>query len=298
MPRTVRAYHRRFWSQGMYCSTCGAVITPGRSACGECGMRVPRALVREAMHPVSAAAGHAAWRDAAARQCPRCGYQGEGLSYFSRGSHVAKLVGATVLTAGAMGAGGILYYVVRREHQICPRCGFGWGRFGERSLVGVGRGGVSDADPGPSELRIPPAGAERGKVGLSIALYVIAAILAIAGISDGEAVPFMMALFAGGGGALLQRSARADREARRAAILASLQLPVLQLAARHGGRLTVTRVAAEMGWTMPRAEKVLNALDDGVRVNSEVTDEGVIVYEFRELLGSPEPPKELPGEPA
>jgi hypothetical protein len=35
---------------------------------------------------------------------------------------------------------------------------------------------------------------------------------------------------------------------------------------------------------MRRAEKVLNSLDDGWRVNSTVTDDGVIVYEFRELL--------------
>jgi hypothetical protein len=35
---------------------------------------------------------------------------------------------------------------------------------------------------------------------------------------------------------------------------------------------------------MRRAEKVLQSLDDGMRVNSEVTDEGVIVYDFLELI--------------
>ena len=35
--------------------------------------------------------------------------------------------------------------------------------------------------------------------------------------------------------------------------------------------------------TLRRAEKVLQSLDDGLRVNSEVTDEGVIVYDFLEL---------------
>jgi len=276
----------------MYCSTCGAAITPGRSSCGECGTRVPRALVRESLHSLSPVTGHSAWKQPSGRQCPRCGYQGEGLGFFSRGPNVAKLVGATVLTAGAMGAGGILYYVVRREHQVCPRCGHGWGRFGEQSLAGVAGG------EGSHGLAVPPVGPEQRKMRISIGLFVFAAFLAIIGLSDGEAVPFMMALFAASGGAMLQHSARADREARRDAILASLQLPVLKLAARHGGRLTVTRVAAEMGWTMPRAEKVLNAMDDGIRVNSEVTDEGVIVYEFRELLEAPEPPKELPGDPA
>jgi hypothetical protein len=276
----------------MYCSTCGALITPGRSACGDCGTRVARVPTREALHPVAHTTGYSAWKQTSGHQCPRCGYQGEGLSYFSRGGNVAKLVGATVLTAGAMGAGGILYYVVRREHQICPRCGHGWGRFGEQSVAAVAGG------EGSNGLVLPSAGAEKRKMRISIGLFVFAAFMAIVGLSEGEAVPFMMALFAAGGGAMLQHSARTDREARRDAILASLQLPVLQLAARHGGRLTVTRVAAEMGWTMPRAEKVLNAMDDGIRVNSEVTDEGVIVYEFRELLGAPEPPKELPGDSA
>jgi hypothetical protein len=59
---------------------------------------------------------------------------------------------------------------------------------------------------------------------------------------------------------------------------------VLRLAAEQGGRLTVTEVAAHLGWPMRRAEKILQSLDDGVRVDSEVTDEGVIVYEFREIV--------------
>ena len=46
----------------------------------------------------------------------------------------------------------------------------------------------------------------------------------------------------------------------------------------------MTEVAAALAWPIRRAEKVLHSLDDGWRVNSEVTDEGVIVYEFRELL--------------
>jgi hypothetical protein len=53
-------------------------------------------------------------------------------------------------------------------------------------------------------------------------------------------------------------------------------------------------VAAELGWTMPRAEKVLDSLEDGIRVCSEVTDEGVIVYEFREILNAPRGAQPLP----
>ena len=64
----------------------------------------------------------------------------------------------------------------------------------------------------------------------------------------------------------------------------ALQQPVLRLAGDRGGRLTVTEVASSLGWPLRRAEKVLNSLEDGLRVASTVTDQGVIVYEFRELM--------------
>ena len=82
---------------------------------------------------------------------------------------------------------------------------------------------------------------------------------------------------------MLRDAANRERQARRAALISSLQLPVLRLAAECEGRLTVSEVATGLGWTMRRAEKVLQSLEDGLRVESEVTDEGVIVYDFREL---------------
>lgn len=213
----------------------------------------------------------------AIRHCPRCGYHGEGIAYFSRGTHLAGLVGATVLTAGAMGAGGLVYYVVRRDHQACPRCGRGWGRHGQRALVRTS-GGTSQP-----LASVPGVALESVSRGWSIALLVLAAVLMVVGVVEFEMVALLLGGLSGAGGVLLHRSANRAREERRAALISSLQLPVLRLAARQGGRLTVTEVAAELGWTLPRAEKVLRSLDDGVRVDSEVTDEGVIVYRFREL---------------
>lgn len=210
--------------------------------------------------------------------CGRCGYRGEGLPYFSKGSHVALLVGATVLTAGVMGAGGIAYYLLRREHRVCPRCGSGWGRFGEAARA---RG----RSPRPTEVKVPGFGREHVKRGWSLALFVAAAAIVAVGIAGGGAPTVILAALAVAGGVFLHLSANRDREARRAALVSSLQLPVVQLAARRGGRLTVSEVAADLGWTLRRSEKVLQSLDDGLRVDSEVTDEGVIVYEFRELLG-------------
>jgi hypothetical protein len=218
--------------------------------------------------------------------CPRCGYRGEGMPYFSRGGHVAALVGLSLFTAGMMGIGGVAYYLFRREHQVCPRCGFGWGRLGERVQL---RAGV----PQPMVMA---RGGETFKRGWAIALFILAAILAVVGVLN-TALPVL--LVSGGAaatGLLLQRSAERDREARRAAMIASLQLPVLRLAAQRNGRLTVTEVAAALEWPIRRAEKVLQSLDDGLRVDSEVTDEGVIVYEFREIAAFPEDPS-APGLP-
>ena len=60
------------------------------------------------------------------------------------------------------------------------------------------------------------------------------------------------------------------------------------------GARILRRDATRLGWTLPRAEKVLDSLEDGYRVCSEVTDDGLIVYEFRELLfAHPEPPTRL-----
>ena len=126
---------------------------------------------------------------------------------------------------------------------------------------------------------------------------VLAAILMTVGIAELEAVPALFGALAGGGAFMLHRTARAQREARRAALLSQLQLPVLKFAAERGGRLTVTEVAAHLGWTLPRAEKVLESLEDGYRVSSDVTNEGVIVYEFLELMHAPERLTEL-GEQA
>jgi len=99
-------------------------------------------------------------------------------------------------------------------------------------------------------------------------------------------VPFVLGSLAAAGGFFLHKAAVTAREERREALIAALQPHVLKLAGERNGRLTVTDVATSLGWALPRAEKVLNSLDDGMRVRSDVTDEGVIVYEFPEVMFS------------
>lgn len=252
----------------MYCSTCGARLVEGRTRCDTCGALVYRAPTPRERAPSSLPT---------TATCPRCAYRGEGIPYFSRGSHVAAAVGITLLTSGIMGVGGLIYYLVRRDHVICPRCGRGWGKDGVVALVQASQ---------PTQLGAPPvrAAAGGGKQALSILTFLFAAFMVVMGLATSEIAPLFVATVAATAGIALQYSASIDRSKRREALLNSLQLPVLQLAGRKGGQLTVSEVAAELGWTMKRAEKVLQSMDDGLRVNSEVTDEGVIVYEFPELI--------------
>lgn len=256
----------------MRCHTCGSSIPTGRAECDTCGevARKPaRALdVRRPAAPATREAILA---------CPRCDYRGEGLPYFSRGVHTAILVGATLFTLPyALGAGGFIYYTLRREHLVCPRCGHGWGRGGENAR---------EKPESTDAVRIAARGSAEGLQRVwSYLFFALAVILIAAGVTSAEAMAVVIGALAGAGGVVLHRAANRSREARRDALLVALQAPVLKLAAERDGRLTVTDVAASLGWSMGRAEKILHSLDDGWRVNSEVTDEGVIVYEFREIL--------------
>lgn len=273
----------------MFCTTCGAVIPNGQAHCGVCGTRAPAAYAPpraapSAYVPVHAHHGYAQMDGAPVGLCPRCMYAGTAAGYFSTGGNLAKLIFLTLLTAGAMGVGGLLYFVVRRDHRVCPRCGEKWGQHGQRAVALAAAGGRPPAMAGGMHAAIPASRGESSFSFASIAMYVMAALLVVIGIAEVELVPVLFGTAFGGGGFALQQKHQRDRERRRELLIAQLQQPVLQLAGERGGRLTVTEVASAFAWPMPRAEKILNSLDDGMRVTSDVTDEGVIVYQFRELM--------------
>ncbi|WP_420124879.1 hypothetical protein [Longimicrobium sp.] len=66
--------------------------------------------------------------------------------------------------------------------------------------------------------------------------------------------------------------------------LESVKHDTLMLAMEHDGVLTVTDVATDLDIPLADAERVLTSMDDGVRVASSVTEDGVIVYEFKEVI--------------
>lgn len=259
----------------MYCSTCGSFVPGYRSTCDTCGT-----AIAERSLPSQGVAGSTEALPSRIGTCPRCDYQGQGLPYFSRGPHVAGIIAATLFTLPwALGGGGVLYYVLRRDHRICPRCGKGWGKLGE--VARVESAGVAQTR---AEREIAFRGGNEGlQRAWSIILMLLAAVMIVAGTAEFELMVIVLGVLAGAGGFALHRNAGKLREERRTALISQMQQPVLKLAAEQGGLLTVTEVAASLGWPLRRAEKVLHSLDDGWRVSSEVTDEGVIVYEFREL---------------
>lgn len=99
------------------------------------------------------------------------------------------------------------------------------------------------------------------------------------------------ALVTGGLGAWALRSIRRERDEHAGAEQVQRQLQVLRLAAETDGSLTVTEVAARLGWPIDVAQSTLRSLDDGVRVTSTLTEEGIFLYEFMELIHDPTRPQ-------
>jgi ribosomal protein L32 len=254
----------------MRCSTCGEHLREHEQSCPTCGAAVGRAVVSTA----------------GVTTCPRCGYVGGGIDYFRRAGHVGLLVGVSIFTYGL---GGLAYWLMRRRHRICPQCGLNWAQFGGNaggalrpsgSAVG-NRYASGNADP----ESLPRAGIGRRVVGVAMALF--AGLMISIGFVELEMAAVAVGSVAGAGGtAMFWWGVKAQQERRRA-VMAGLQKKVLGLATEKGGTLTVTEVAASMNLSLPAAEKILDEMDDGFRVRSDVTDQGIIVYEFPEVRHHP-----------
>lgn len=245
----------------MRCPTCGETLEPGTSRCPTCGAAVTSLVPRLT----------------GVKRCPRCGYHGEGVSYFSRPGHVGLLVGVSVFTYGL---GGLVYWLARRKHQVCPNCGLGW----EQSSALV----TSPAMEQPRRIgseredRLPSGGVKRRVLGTIMIL--LATFIVLMGIVEFEAAAIVVGSVMGAGGSGMFYWGWKAMQGRRQALLTGLQRKVLRLATQRGGTLTVTDVAADLNLSIPAAEKVLIEMDDGFRVRSEITKDGIILYEFPEVL--------------
>lgn len=249
----------------MRCSTCGENLEPGQERCPTCGT-------------VRRDSGRALSRSApGVRKCPRCGYNGEGVTYFSRPGHIGLLVGVSLFTYGL---GGLVYWLARRKHRVCPSCGLAWEN-ASRQLAS-GEGGSEDAIPEwEEEQALPSSGVKRRVLGTVMILF--ASFLIMMGIIELEAAAIAIGSVVGAGGSGAFFWGWKALQERRQSLMAGLQRKVLRLATHKGGSLTVTEVAADLDLSIPQAEKVLIEMDDGFRVRSEITTEGILLYEFPEV---------------
>jgi hypothetical protein len=212
------------------------------------------------------------------RRCPRCGYQGDGIPYFKRSSHIALLIGLSVFTYGI---GGIGYWLWRRNRVICPGCGLAWHQY-PQVLPPTPEGKFPAPLPAEGEEPLPHGGMVRRVFGLGLVL--LATLMVVGGIAEGEGALIAVGSgFGAAGTGGFWWGLRALNE-RRKALMQRLQQKVLRLATHRGGNLTVTEVAADLNLSLPAAEKVLASMDDGFRVRCEISKEGVLFYEFPEVL--------------
>jgi predicted RNA-binding Zn-ribbon protein involved in translation (DUF1610 family) len=249
----------------MVCTICGETLERGATSCPVCGTAVARPSARVAT----------------VRSCPSCGYQGQGVPYFTRSSHIALLIGVSFFTSGI---GGLVYWLARRHHRICPSCGLGWHYAGNALPRRDGEPARIAGDVEPP-VRLPSGGKKRRALGfLLIALGIAMVVGGIAGTELG--LLFAGSLVAGAGTGFFAWGSQ-SLQRRRQALMEALQQRVLRLATRRAGMLTVTDVAAELNLSISAAESVLMAMDDGYHVRSDITEEGVLVYEFPEVRHRP-----------
>jgi hypothetical protein len=222
--------------------------------------------------------GMALARPTGVRRCPRCSYQGEGIPYFRRGGHIGLLIGVSLFSYGF---GGLVYWLARRKHLICPRCGRGW-EHASRTLALTGPEPEGRYLAQEADERLPSGGIKRRVLGSVLVL--IATLLILIGFVEFEMAAVAVGSVFGVGGSLAFYWGWSGLQERRKAITQRIQRKILQLASVRGGKLTVTEVATDLNLGIAAAETVLTSMDDDLRVRSVISEDGVIVYEFPELM--------------
>jgi hypothetical protein len=217
-------------------------------------------------------------RPSGVRRCPRCSYQGEGIPYFRRGGHLGLLIGVSIFSYGF---GGLIYWLARRRHLICPRCGYGW-EHASRALAVTGPEPERSVLAEVADERLPSSGIKRRVLGAAMVL--VATLLILIGFVEFEMATVAVGSVFGAGGSLAFYWGWNGLQGRRKAVMERIQRKILQLASLRGGTLTVTEVATDLNLGIPAAEKILISMDDDLRVRSVISDDGVIVYEFPELM--------------
>jgi len=175
---------------------------------------------------------------------------------------------------------GIVYWLSRRTHLICPRCGLDW-EHSSRALQVTGGAEATQMIEQEPDAALPSSGFKRRLLGTAGVLF--GAFLVLIGLVEAEAAAAVVGSVVGAGASMTFYWGWQGLQERRKAIMQALQRKILKLASIKGGQLTVTEVAADLNLALPAAEKILTDMDDGFRVRSDISPEGVIYYEFPEL---------------
>jgi hypothetical protein len=64
----------------------------------------------------------------------------------------------------------------------------------------------------------------------------------------------------------------------------SIQGRIFRAALKHSGRLTISDIVLETDLSIRDAEEQINSMVDGTHVRMEVGDDGLVVYEFPEII--------------
>lgn len=215
--------------------------------------------------------------------CPSCGYAGDGIPYFHRAVAAAWTVGLGLLT---LGFGSYLLWKWKRSSIVCPSCGAPWARARAMPGLPVRSSGTVSALRlpllAPWARDLPPGGLARRTVGTAVVLLALG-FLGI-GIIQAELQVVVFGVLTGLLGGWAFASGWQALQRRRACLLGSLQVGALRAAEAREGRLTATDLASDLALSLPAAERVLFSMEDRVRVRSEFNDEGILVFEFPEIL--------------
>lgn len=215
--------------------------------------------------------------------CPSCGYAGDGIPYFHRAVAAAWTVGLGLVT---LGFGSYLLWKWKRSSIVCPSCGAPWARARAMPGLPVRSSGTVSALRlpllAPRARDLPPGGLARRTVGIAVVLLALG-FLGI-GIIQAELQVVVFGVLTGLLGGWAFASGWQALQRRRACLLGSLQVGALRAAEAREGRLTATDLASDLALSLPAAERVLFSMEDRVRVRSEFNDEGILVFEFPEIL--------------
>ncbi len=273
-----------------FCRQCGRPNPGGAKFCGECGAAaVAETPVGGRFVPmITLPVGANGVLASRVPPCAHCGSSRPLAGYFSRAANIVKLVVAAWFWVWPA----VVYYLARRDRLLCADCGRWRGSAAAlEAAAAMWMGQIASSASGSMALILPPrdesaelalreaATRKRSAVvwGIASAVFVALAVGSGAGFVAGAVTCGGWAAFQLVRGSKLQQAGD-NRKKRHEA------LRILQLAKTHGGRLSVTDVAASLAMDMGEAERALDALVDGTHVEMNVDDEGRVRYVFTELV--------------